>query len=344
MARGRAPQQTLPTPPPQPLPAEPSTRRRQYLGLEVLYDPEQVGLGPTELDIAFVHGLNGDHIRTWRHEDTGIVWPEDLIPKVMPSFRVLSFGYSAHVYDNVSLAHIRDHARNLLNLLNDERAEIPPERPVVFVAHSLGGLVVKQALRLANNEAPFKLVAKATRGILLFSTPHHGADEEKWLRIAEGFAPLAPPNPDPSGAQTIRNPLVDALKRESRDVLEISEDFRFLACSYALVSFYELHVWPGTREQIVHKSSALLNLEHERQVPLEANHADMCRFDGLKDPLFVQVVKRIKDAANGGPVDRGNEGQRGVQQDTTTTRRGISQADGGRQRVVRQTEYAGRRQ
>ena len=80
---------------------------------------------------------------------------------------------------------------------------------------------------------------------------------------------------------------------------DISEDFRFLARSYALVSFYETHVWPGTRDCIVAKGSSLLNLEHEDQIPLASNHTDMVKFDGLDDPMFVQVEKRINAAARG---------------------------------------------
>lgn len=90
-----------------------------------------------------MHGLNGDYIGTWKHE-TGVLWPKDLIPQVLPQVRVLSFGYPADVYNNPSIAFIRDHARNFLDHLNDGRPDTVRERPIVLVAHSLGGLVVKQ--------------------------------------------------------------------------------------------------------------------------------------------------------------------------------------------------------
>jgi hypothetical protein len=92
-------------------------------------------------------------------------------------------------------------------------------------------------------------------------------------------------------------------------VLDISEDFRSLAMSYALVSFYETYAWPGTRYTVVSKGSSLLNLPHEDQIPLAADHTGMVRFDGLDDPMFLQVEKRINYAA------KGNESQ-----DTMTMR------------------------
>ncbi|CZR62803.1 uncharacterized protein PAC_12700 [Phialocephala subalpina] len=295
---------TRSTPQAQPQP-QPKPKVKPFDGLKIFYDPEKRNL-VANLDLVFVHGLNGDHIKTWADEDTGVVWPRDLIPQTMPNARVLSFGYNADIYDNPSVAFIRGYARTLLNLLVDMRSEIVGVRPIVLVAHSLGGLVVKQALRLARNETPFRGIAVATRGILLFSTPHHGADEDRWARIAEGFSPLAPGRSTSSHGTTKdqsadRSPLVEALKVFSRDVQDISEDFRFLAGSYALFSFYETDVWPGTRAPIVSKDSALLNLPHEDQVPLAANHVEMVRFDGLEDSKFMQVEKRIQRAAKGLP-------------------------------------------
>lgn len=37
--------------------------------------------------------------------------------------------------------------------------------------------------------------------------------------------------------------------------------------------------------QIVEKHSALLNVNGEEQIPVDANHRDMCRFEGRDDPV-----------------------------------------------------------
>jgi hypothetical protein len=45
----------------------------------------------------FVHGLDGDRVRTWTWEsrDRSVLWPQDLLPQVCPRARILSFGYNA---------------------------------------------------------------------------------------------------------------------------------------------------------------------------------------------------------------------------------------------------------
>ena len=76
--------------------------------------------------------------------------------------------------------------------LEDQRNS-DPLRPLVFVAHSLGGIVVKELLRQASlsllleQDQPFPpCVFTTTRGIVFFGTPHGGADPRGFLqKVAE---------------------------------------------------------------------------------------------------------------------------------------------------------------
>lgn len=90
-----------------------------------------------------IHGLNGDCVGTWTHERTGVCWPRDLLPKVAPSARVLSFAYNADIYGNTSIAGIRGNANAVLARLQDKRQD-DYNTPIIFVAHSLGGIILKQ--------------------------------------------------------------------------------------------------------------------------------------------------------------------------------------------------------
>ena len=64
----------------------------------------------------------------------------------MPNARILLFGYNSNVAFGSTNATIFDHASSLLSLLSEKRQATKAEsRLLLFVAHSLGGLVVKQA-------------------------------------------------------------------------------------------------------------------------------------------------------------------------------------------------------
>jgi len=48
-----------------------------------------------------------------------------------------------------------------------------PRRPIIFIAYSLGGLLLKAALHQALNTPKFTLLLNSTYGVLLFGTPRY---------------------------------------------------------------------------------------------------------------------------------------------------------------------------
>lgn len=74
-----------------------------------------------------------------------IFWPVDLLPKECPNSRILTFGYDSKVtkYRAGAINHnsIMSHSKDLLFSLRRER---DLDRPLIFIAHSLGGIVVKE--------------------------------------------------------------------------------------------------------------------------------------------------------------------------------------------------------
>jgi hypothetical protein len=96
-------------------------------------------------DVIFIHGLAGDPIATWQHVGN----PDDFWPKWLaedlPAVGVWSYGYSAPVsrFSGAPMALV-DRAINAIAYL--ESAGIG-DVPIIFVAHSVGGLLVKQIIR-----------------------------------------------------------------------------------------------------------------------------------------------------------------------------------------------------
>ena len=109
-----------------------------------------------------VHGLGGDAFTTWTHPKSKAFWLKDFLPQQIPDARIMTFGYNADVAFGQSTAEIVDYAKSLLASLVDKREEsevhvlakngvkrmLMPfyeiHRPLIFIAHSLGGIVVKQ--------------------------------------------------------------------------------------------------------------------------------------------------------------------------------------------------------
>ncbi|KAL8965933.1 MAG: hypothetical protein Q9183_003611, partial [Haloplaca sp. 2 TL-2023] len=154
-------------------------------GLNVLYEPPE---GSPTVDIIFVHGLGGTSQKTWsRNRDLDFFWPREWLP-FEPGFtqaRILSFGYNAHfaAHGRENILNITDFARDLLYGmkygLNQQSQELDIGKvPVIFVAHSMGGLVVKKAMILSRNDDQYQQTMGSAHAILFLSTPHRGYPSE----------------------------------------------------------------------------------------------------------------------------------------------------------------------
>ncbi len=103
-----------------------------------------------------IHGFYGHSTGTWTDEDSGKCWPRDHVPDEMKQhIRVLTFGYYESYIRPYRREILSSHARDLLSHLNksQQRRENGP-RPIVWVAHSVGGIVVKEVgMRTVRNIA-----------------------------------------------------------------------------------------------------------------------------------------------------------------------------------------------
>jgi len=125
-----------------------------------------------------------------------VYWPRDLVPSTVPRARVLTYGYDTRIRhkagSNINKDTLCDIAWNLLVALEACRRN-DSSRPILFIVHSLGGIVVKEMLRSAGacqlRQAHLHLVFQSTVGIIFFGTPHAGADPRGFIhKIAENLA------------------------------------------------------------------------------------------------------------------------------------------------------------
>ena len=80
--------------------------------------------------------------------DNGVNWLADveMLPKKIPNARIFVWGYDAdtHRKDYLSEAYLHQHGSQLVGELSDERRlDGTDKRPIIFIGHSLGGIVIK---------------------------------------------------------------------------------------------------------------------------------------------------------------------------------------------------------
>ena len=78
---------------------------------------------------------------------------------------------------------LRDRSKEILDKLRQSGVG---KRPVIFVGHSMGGLIAKQMMIQAQTEQDHDFVNN-TKGIMFFSTPHQGSNVAKLNSIIRFF-------------------------------------------------------------------------------------------------------------------------------------------------------------
>ena len=198
----------------------------------------------------------------------------------------MSFGYNADTVFGNTTADIWDHAKMLLVSLQDKRIEEHEEsRPIIFIAHSLGGIIVKQALVWANTEPQYKKILDHTLGIVFFGTPHQGSAKANYGSVLANVATGVIHKP--------KSKLLKNLKSNSNALMDLTRQFKYLP-HLRIVTFYEMKPMAGFSSLIVEKHSALLEVNGEDQIGLDANHRDVCKFGSQEDETYQMLVSRLK--------------------------------------------------
>ncbi|GAP88045.1 hypothetical protein SAMD00023353_3200950 [Rosellinia necatrix] len=251
--------------------------------LKTLVDPSNANI-----DIVAVHGLNPlnkqSHAEdTWTSE--GHLWLSEFLPKRVPQARICLFGYNSNVAFGSSAAGVREQGENILNHLEQIRAD-NPYRPLMFICHSLGGLIIKRALVHAKADATYNKIWRSTFGLVFFATPQQGGNHTGFGDVLASIARCVSRSP--------ANTFMAALKGNSTFLSTITDDFRQMLEDFQILSFYETRPL-GSLGIVVDRKSALLGLPgtRERQIPIDADHRGICKFASSEDPRYRLVEDNI---------------------------------------------------
>ncbi|ENH74085.1 Protein SERAC1 [Fusarium oxysporum f. sp. cubense race 1] len=280
-----------PTPEPSPKPVTQTRTTFFYSGIQTFHSTEI-----DDIDIVFVHGLKGDCQKTWTDKSSGSPWPKTLLPLEIETARILTYSYDSTVTgkeDAPSQNRISNHAYNLVTALASHRqSDNTNERPIIFVCHSLGGLVCQDALVTAKQRSEQHLqdIVNFTRGVIFLGTPHHGSSLAKIGELVSRSVGLI---------KETNSDIVQVLTRDSEVLARIQDSFQALlmtrskdeASMIDITCFYE-ELPTKKFGVIVPKHSAIL--PGYISIGIHKNHAEMTKFSNSEEPGFVAICGELK--------------------------------------------------
>jgi hypothetical protein len=119
------------------------------------------------------------------------MWIRDAIPQSIPGLRTAIYGYDSKLVGSgsESFQSISDIARTLILHLKAGGWGLPSSKPVVFLAHSLGGLVLKDAIvQVADREKSIANILDQVKGAIMFGVPSLGMEQSHLMAMVEGQA------------------------------------------------------------------------------------------------------------------------------------------------------------
>ncbi|OTA67171.1 hypothetical protein K449DRAFT_324678 [Hypoxylon sp. EC38] len=264
--------------------------------MRLLYSPP--------ISIIAVHGLGGSWRTTWSagKDDNPTIWLRDRLPEVLARLnvhpRIRAFGYDSSYVFTSSASDLESCAEDLLTRIRIMRqTEEEKQAPIIFIAHSLGGLIVKQAINTAHTDNEYHQdVLDKTAGCLFLGVPFHGSDAASWAQLGSQIVNAL------SLGIAGNSALPSALKKSSKDWMRISRDFVQRGKNMTFRSAYETEKMGRVR--IVDEASVRNNVPNERVFPVPgSNHRNICKFDDHETerfgPIGLAVTEIVQVALDG---------------------------------------------
>lgn len=242
-----------------------------------------------EVDIVLVHGLDHDSISAWSYVDPKtkhkFCWPSSELPDNLGvSSRVVAYDYDAkfRTPEYLTSRTLLHQTGSLIEALAEKR-KTSPHRPIIFVCHSLGGLIVKNALvnARASDNPHLKEVHEATAGIVFLGTPHDSSPTD----LAERLCQILDVESN--------DKVCHELRERSKSLAYSLERFKPLAIN--------LSIHAMTDKRLLTRTSTLNNPDGEstcarhKHFRLFRDHEDMCIYSNPKDTDLQTIISSIDE-------------------------------------------------
>jgi hypothetical protein len=267
----------------------------EQLNLQIMNPHQKNAL----VDIVAVHGLGAIPDITWKERTSGINWLSDekMLPSATPHARILRFGYDSLWMGKTPIrTSLSTIAYKLLLALSMSRME-NLRRPLIFIGHCFGGLVIQRALNLAMMQrGAYPSVFDSTTGIVFLGTPHRGT--QSFTRNSALFAAIAASS---DLSQHLETGVLDSMTSENGALLDVTDDFLTICAENGpmITCFFEQR--PSKLGKIVERDDITefivdqrsATLDGHRRYGLELDHFSLNKFDGPDNANYMQVRAEI---------------------------------------------------
>jgi len=236
------------------------------------------------VDVVFLHGLTGDQHKTWQTSDGSGSWMQWLDSEI-GRINVYAVGYPASLLEKWAKKEM-DPFERASNLLEQFANVGIGKRPLVFVAHSLGGILVKMILRKSceASDASWRAISEVTELVAFLATPHTGSDLANILNLLPGHSKSVALLANHFGA-------LQDLNEHYKGFADGKEDLQTIA-------YYEKH--RTAKVLIVPRESADPGVSKCSPVAVDKNHIDICKPADQNDIVYLGVKRRIQLIKNSG--------------------------------------------
>jgi len=208
-----------------------------------------------------------------------------MLPAVIPNARIMSWGYDANTHSTKQLSamYLYDQAQKLVSDLSlHRRMDKTDTRPIIFVAHSLGGIVLKSALIHSDSARSkhlyyHKSIKTSTYGIMFMGTPHQGGEGVAWGKRLVNVASIFVKTNDK---------LLNILERDSEALQQQLGQYTPISSDFETKFAFETKPTPlvlGQAIIVVPKSSAVVPGQVDAEpIAIMDNHINMVKFSSEK--------------------------------------------------------------
>ncbi|KAF7118670.1 hypothetical protein CNMCM5793_008208 [Aspergillus hiratsukae] len=265
-----------------------------------------------DVDVIAISGLGGHAFGSFKERSGHFMWLRDALPLDFPNARILIYGYDTGLVRSSSFQNLTDLGRGLQADMKSIRVISPcitrlkfapyglysgqepnQSRPILFIGHSLGGLVIKEAMCKLKDEMDEvgASILNYTCGFLFFGVPHQGM-------AIESLVPLVKDQPNRG--------LLESLGKNSALLVRLDEDFRvaFSRRHIPITAFYETEKsltavkrngrWElsGPLKVLVDVSSATCGSKNQH--PIDRSHSEMVKYSDQYDALYQRAKTALR--------------------------------------------------